>query len=182
MAPAVYWPRTDLSTTSSGVGMSMAWRSFTFSSRIRSASMLVGRLHQGEGQHLHHVVLDDVAQGAGRLVEAAAVLDPELLGHGDLDLVDVPAVPDGLEDGVGEAQGEDVLDRLLPQVVVDPVDLVLVEGLVALVVEGLGALQVPAEGLLDHQPGEPAVRPGPAQPCVASAPATRPKTLGTVAR
>ena len=42
MTPSSYWPRTDLSMASSGVGMAMAWRSFTFSSRMRSASMLVG--------------------------------------------------------------------------------------------------------------------------------------------
>ncbi len=42
MVPAAYWPRTDLSTASSGVGMSMAWSSLTFSSRMRSASVLVG--------------------------------------------------------------------------------------------------------------------------------------------
>ena len=76
------------------------------------------------------MVLDDVAQGAGRLVEAAPLLHPERLGHGDLHVVDVAAVPERLEDGVGEAQGQDVLDRLLPEVVVDPVDLRLVEGLV----------------------------------------------------
>ena len=32
-------------------------------------------LHQGQREHLHDVVLDDVAQRAGRLVEAAPVLD-----------------------------------------------------------------------------------------------------------
>ena len=94
------------------------------------ASIHGGRLHQGERQDLHDVVLDDVAQRPGGLVEAAAVLDAELLGHGDLDVVDVAAVPDRLEDGVGEAQGQDVLDRLLAQVVVDAEDLVLVEGAV----------------------------------------------------
>ena len=128
------------------------------------------------------MVLDDVAQRPGRLVEAAAVLDPEALGHGHLDLLDVAAVPDGLEDGVGEPEGEDVLDGLLAHVVVDPVDLALVEGGVDLVVEGDGALQVAAEGLLDDHPGEGAPRPGPVQPCLARAPATRPKTLGMVAR
>ena len=55
------------------------------------------------------------------------MLDAELLGHGDLDVVDVAAVPDGLEDGVAEAQRQDVLHRLFAQVVVDAEDLVLVE-------------------------------------------------------
>src|SRR5205085_1501665 len=89
-----------------------------------------GRLHEGEGQHLHDVVLDDVAQGPRPLVEAAPVPHPERLGHRDLHVVDVAPVPQGLEDGVGEAQGEDVLDRLLPQVVADAVHLPLLERLV----------------------------------------------------
>ena len=40
------------------------------------------------------------------------------------------AVPDGLEQSVGEAEGQDVLGRLLAQEVVDPEDLVVVEDLV----------------------------------------------------
>ncbi len=118
-----------------------------------------GRFHEGEGEHLHDVVLDDVAQRAGRLVEAAPVLHPEALGHRDLHLLDVAAVPDGLEDGVGEPQGDDVLDRLLAHVVVDPVDVRLVEGAVDLVVELEGRAQVAPVGLLHHQAGEAA--PGP---------------------
>ncbi len=97
------------------------------------------------------MVLHDVAEGAGRLVEAAPVLDAEGLGDGDLHVVDVAAVPHRLEDGVGEAQGQDVLDRLLPQVVVDPVDLVFLEDLVQGGVEPVGTGQVAAERLLDHQ-------------------------------
>ena len=112
------------------------------------------RFHEGQGQDLHDVVLDDVPQRAGRLVETAPVLDPELLGHRDLNVVDVAPVPDRLEDGVGEAQGQNVLDRLLAHVVVDPEDLRFVEGLVESGVQGQGAGQVAAEGLLHQQPGE----------------------------
>ena len=85
------------------------------------------RLHERHRQHLHDVVLHDVAQGAGLLVEAAPMADAERFADGDLDVVDVAAVPDRLVDGVGEAQGEDVLDRLLPEVVVDAVHLLLGE-------------------------------------------------------
>ena len=48
-----------------------------------------GRLHRDQREHLQEVVLDHVAQRADRVVEAAAVLDPEVLGHRDLDRVDV---------------------------------------------------------------------------------------------
>ena len=54
-------------------------------------------------------------------------LDAERLAHGDLDVVDHEPVPDRLEDAVAEAQDEHVLDGLLAQVVVDPVDLRFVE-------------------------------------------------------
>ena len=111
-------------------------------------------LHEREREHLHHVVLHDVAQGAGLLVEAPAVAHPELLGHRDLDVVDVAPVPDGLEDGVGEAQGEDVLDRLLPEVVVDAVHLLLGERGVHTGVEIAGALLVVPVGLLDDDAHE----------------------------
>ncbi len=80
------------------------------------------RLHEREGEHLQHVVLHDVAHGAGGLVEAAACADAEGLGHGDLHVVDLAAVPDRLEDRVGEPEGEEVLHRLLAEVVVDAED------------------------------------------------------------
>ena len=70
---------------------------------------------------------DHVAEGAGFLVEVGARADPEGLGDVDLDVVDVVAVPDRLEQAVGEAQGEDVLRRLLAEEVVDAEDLLLVE-------------------------------------------------------
>ena len=53
------------------------------------------------------------------------MLDAERLGDGDLHVVDVAAIPDRLEDAVAEAEHQDVLDGLLAEVVIDPVDLVL---------------------------------------------------------
>ncbi len=108
-----------------------------------------GRLHGDEAEELHDVVLDDVAEGSGGLVEGAAAFDADGFGGGDLDVVDVVAVPDVLEDAVGEAEDEDVLDGLFAEVVVDAEDLVFVEDLVDFVVEGAGGVEVVAEGLLD---------------------------------
>ena len=85
------------------------------------------------------MVLEDVADRAGLLVEAGAPLDPDRLRHGDLDVVDELTVPDRLEDAVGEAESGDVLHGLLAEVVVDPEDLLLLEVAVELLV------QVPAE-------------------------------------
>ena len=110
-------------------------------------------LHGHQGERLQEVVLDDVPEAADRVVEAAAVLDAEVLRHRDLHGLDVAAVPDRLEQGVREAQVGDVLDRLLAEEVVDPVDLLLRQDLVDLVVELDGRVQVVPEGLLDHDPG-----------------------------
>ena len=56
------------------------------------------------------------------VVERAAALDPEVLRHRDLDALDVVAVPEGLQEGVHEAEEEHVDDRPLPEVVVDAED------------------------------------------------------------
>ena len=73
------------------------------------------------------MVRHHVAQGAGGVVEAAAMADAELLVDRDLDMVDVVAIPDRLEHAVGEAQHQDVLHRLLAEVMIDPVDLMFVD-------------------------------------------------------
>ena len=81
------------------------------------------RLHRGQRQKLEQVVRHHVAQRAGRVVELAAPLDADRLGDGDLHMVDVVAVPQRLEDAVGEAQHHDVLHRLLAEIMIDPIDL-----------------------------------------------------------
>ena len=99
------------------------------------------------------MVLDHVPEGPGLVVVAGPALDPEAFRHGDLDALHQVAVPQGLEDGVGEPEDQEVPDGFLAQVVVDPVDLGFVEIAVDLLVEGDGRVQVFAEGLFHHQPG-----------------------------
>ena len=111
-----------------------------------------GGLHGRDGDDLHEVVDDDVAQRADGVVEVAAVLDPEALGHRDLDAVEVVPVPDRLEHRVGEPEVEELLEAHLPEEVVDPVDLRLVEVLVELGGERAGRGLVVAERLLDDDP------------------------------
>ena len=79
--------------------------------------------------------------------------DPEILGHGDLDVVDVATVPDRLEDAVGEPQHLEVLHRLLAEVVVEAEHLRLVERRGHLGVQLQRRFEVVPERLLDHQPG-----------------------------
>jgi hypothetical protein len=78
------------------------------------------------------VVDHDVAQRSDRVVEVAAILDAERLGHRDLDRLDVVPAPDRLEDRVLEPEVEDLLDSHLPEVVVDPVQLGFVDVLMQL--------------------------------------------------
>jgi hypothetical protein len=98
------------------------------------------------------VVLEDVTRGTGLLVERAAVLDADRLGHGDLHVVDVAPVPERFEDAVAEAEDQQIADRLLAEVVVDAIDLRLAEDLADLAVEPLGGVQVVTERLLDDDP------------------------------
>ena len=85
------------------------------------------RFHGNHGQDLHQVVLDNVTQTAHPVVEAAPALDPEVLRHSDLHAADVVTVPQRLEHGVGEPQMQDVLHRQLPQEMVDPIELCLLQ-------------------------------------------------------
>ena len=76
----------------------------------------------------------------------------ERLGHVDLHVVDVVAVPDRLEQAVGEAEGEDVLRRLLAEEVVDAEDLLSSNISCSAALSAPGAGQVGAERLLHDDP------------------------------
>ncbi len=83
------------------------------------------RFHRDRGHDLEQVVLDHVAQRSGLLIICPATFDTDRLRAGDLHIVDVAAVPERLKDAVAEAERQDVLDGLLPQVVVDTIHLAL---------------------------------------------------------
>ena len=110
------------------------------------------RLHRHQRQQLKQMVRHHVAQRAGGVVETAAMADAEPFIDGDLDMIDVIAIPDRLEHAVGEAQHQDVLHRLLAEIMIDPVDLVLVDQFQQFAVQRLGRGEVGAERLFDHQP------------------------------
>ena len=154
MNPARYWPRTADSWTLSAVISGIARSTLTFSSWTLRLSKRAGGSIATRLRHLEDVVLDDVAQRAALVVVAAAVLDAQVLGDGDLDVVDVAAVPDRLEDRVGEPQHQQVLDGLLAEVMIDAVGLALAEDRPDAIVEGACAREVRPERLLDHDPAE----------------------------
>src|SRR5215467_3398655 len=105
-----------------------------------------------------------VPQCAGFFVKTTAALDAESLGGGDLNVVDMVAVPQRLEDAVGEAQHQNVLNRFFAEEVIDAIDLILGQDLEDLCVECCGGGEVMAERFFDddtspcvlrlpHEPG-----------------------------
>src|ERR1022692_4196959 len=95
------------------------------------------------------MILNDVANGADFFVETAPTLHAEFLGHGDLHVLDVIAIPDRLEKRIGEAEVQKVLHRFLAQVVIDTKYRCLVENFMKGSIQRLRALKVAAEGFLD---------------------------------
>ena len=109
--------------------------------------------HRGDGQQLQQVVLKDVAHHAGGVVVGAAPADVHFLRDRDLHVVDIVAVPDRLEDRVGEPQHEQVLHGLFAEIMVDAINLPLVEHFVNAVIKLPRGVQIGAEGLFDHHAG-----------------------------
>ncbi len=108
---------------------------------------------------------DHVAKGADRVVDPAAILDPEALGQSDLHGRDVVAVPDRFEHRVREPQVEDLDQAHLAEEVVDPVELRLVEVLMHLVVERGRRGDVVPEGFSTTTRADP-VTPASASPLI----------------
>src|SRR3990172_2430026 len=100
------------------------------------------------------MILDHVPDRTRLLVEIAPPLDADRFGHGDLDVVDVIAVPNRLEDSLAEPEDEEVLDGFLSQEVVDPVHLLSPEHRKNLPVERAGARKVAPERFFDDQAPE----------------------------
>jgi len=84
------------------------------------------------------MVLHDIADRPYLLVKAPAAGDAEVLSHRDLHALHVVPIPDQLEERVGEAKVEEILDRLLPEVVIDTKDRRLGEDPAQSAVERLG--------------------------------------------
>ena len=101
---------------------------------------------------LEQMVRHHIPQRAGTLVKLAALLDADGLRNGDLNMIDVIAPPQRLEDAVREAQDHNVLDRFFAEEMIDPVDLVFGKNLQNSLVQLLGRGEIVPEGLLDDDP------------------------------
>ena len=127
---------------------------------------MVGRLHRRQAKQLEHMVLDHVTQRTGLVIIVRAALKAEILGHCDLDMVNIIARPEGLEQHVGKPQDHQVLHRLLAEVMVDAKDLALSEHSPDTVIDFAGGFEVSADRLFEHDP------------CLRSCQACPPKRLG----
>src|SRR6266851_8151842 len=72
--------------------------------------------------------------------------------HGNLYVIDIATVPDGLEDPIGKAKRHDVLNRFFAQIMIDAVNLFFVGDFEQLLIKDLGRLKVVTEGLFDDDP------------------------------
>ena len=109
----------------------------------------VGRFHRQKAKQLQQVIRHHIPQRAGLFIIAAPMLHPETLRHGDLHMVDVLAIPDRLEDPVGKPEDQNILHRLFPEIVIDPVDLPFLQDPLELVVQRPRRFQVMSERFFD---------------------------------
>ena len=98
------------------------------------------------------MVLDHVPDRSGLLVERPAPLQAEPFRHRDLDRPDVVPVPDRLEEGVREAEVDQVLHGVLAEIMVDPEDPFFVEAAVENPAQPPGRREVASERFLDDDP------------------------------
>ena len=97
------------------------------------------------------MVLHHVSQGARAVIKVPSGAHPNGLGQGDLDIGNALSAPQGLKQGVAKAQGRQILNRGLAQVMVNAQGLPLREGRSHDLVDFLRAGQVVAQRLFeDH--------------------------------
>ena len=118
------------------------------------------RLHADGADQLQRVVLHHVAKRAGLVVEGAALFHAQVFGNRDLDVGDVLAAPDRLEQRIAKAHRKQVLHRRLAQVMVDAEHLVLVQHGAHRFVDRAVGCQVMAQRLFQHHAGRGAVQAG----------------------
>ena len=99
------------------------------------------------------MILDHVPQCARVVVVLGTGAHAEVLADRDLHGVDPLPVPRGLDERIGEPEYQQILNGFLPEIVIDPVDLILAEVLVNELVQVAGRCEILSEGFLDDEPG-----------------------------
>src|SRR5258708_3133697 len=95
---------------------------------------------------------DHIAKRPNRFVKPAAFAETQRLRYVDLHVVDEVAIPDRLEESVGETERENILRRFLAKKVVDPEDLLLAEYFVQAPIQRHCTREVGAEWLFHDDP------------------------------
>ena len=96
------------------------------------------------------MILHHIPQCARLLEVTAAAFDANALRHRNLHIIHVVAVPNRLENPVGESKDQDILNGLFAQVVIDAIDLVLFEDRQYMVIELVGACQITAKRFFNN--------------------------------
>ena len=96
------------------------------------------------------MVLDHVPECSGGIIVASSIQHSYAFRSGNLDIVYVFVVPDRLEDGIGEAEGEYVLDRFLSDVVIYSIDLLLPKHLHYLRIQSTCCAHIRSERFLEY--------------------------------
>jgi hypothetical protein len=110
------------------------------------------RLHRHETEQLHQMILHHVAQRAGVVVIAAAMFHAHGFGDGDGHIINVATIPHRLEQRIGKTKCQNVLHRLLAEIMINPKDLGFVEAGGKNGVQGARRFQIVANRFLNHDP------------------------------
>ena len=73
------------------------------------------------------MILDHIPHRPGSIIIFPSILHPQSLSSADLDGIDIIMIPQWLENTVREAQYQDILHGLFPQIMVDTINLLLME-------------------------------------------------------
>jgi len=78
------------------------------------------RFHRKIRQNLQQMILNHVAHRAGLIVKCPAPVNPEIFRHRDLHALNVISIPKRFKECVGKVEINDVVDRPLAQIMVNP--------------------------------------------------------------
>ncbi len=109
-------------------------------------------LHRCQRQQLQQMVLDHIPRRTHTVVIPRPATGPNILSHRDLDMIHIIGVPQRLEQLVRETQRQNVLHRLLPQIMINPEHRVRREHRLHNVIQRPRRFQIMPERLLNHHP------------------------------
>jgi len=98
------------------------------------------------------LIRDQSRRPPGGIVVPSAFLHPDCFCDRDLNVIDVTPVQMGSKNSVGEAEGQDVLDGFLAQVVIDAINLLFVGDLQELFVSRPARCRDRARRAFDNNP------------------------------